>query len=576
MCGIAGMILDRKVDRNEFKKMLDFLTHRGPDEEGIYETEQAILGIKRLMIIDMETGKQPQHNETGDLTIIFNGEIYNYKEVRHELKGKHTFKTRSDTEVIIHAYEEYGEECVHHFNGMFAFAIWDKKKLFIARDRIGKKPLYYYHKKGMFLFASEIKAILGIVDCNSKIPENLFVFENPLDGETLFEDIYTLPRSSKLIYENNKLRIEKYWDIDVEPDYSMSEKECIEKLRWLIEDAVHLRLRSDVPIGCFLSGGLDSSIITCLAKPERVFICNFPYGNKYDELHYAELVADYVGSIKHIVKPTAKDFQELLPHIIYMLDQPVGTAAPIAEFMLNQEASKYVKVLLSGLGTDEFFGGYMRHLFMLMEDNIVNNPAIKNYTSLAKYFWGDKFFDPMYKRYLQLIQRGEPVTDKPLQRVKNTFSKFKDIINQISYTDFQISLPGLLMMSDRASSAYSTESRSPFLDYRIIEFSYKMPPELKIKNNRTKYIIHKVAEGIVPEPILKRKEKMGFTVPMNHWLSNSLKDWSTILIENLKQRNLNFDMNNDSPRGEFDRKKYQRLSLELWYQIFIDKTVMSE
>ena len=570
MCGLAGIVSDHKVSECQFQRMLDRLSHRGPDEEGIYKSGPAMLGIRRLSIVDMERGKQPLCNDSGEICIVFNGEIYNYLEIRRELEGKYRFRTDGDTEVVLRAYEEWGEGCVHHFNGMFVFVILDREKIFVARDRIGKKPVYYHHRDGLFVFASEIKALLAIVETKPQFSEHFMVFENVLAEETLFHDIYALPRSSTLVYENDAIRVQKYWDIEREPDYSLSEGYCVEKLRWLMEDAVRIRCQRGMQIGCLLSGGLDSSIVTCLAKPEHVFICHFPYGEKYDELHYAELVADYVGTEKHIVRPSENDFQELFPWINYMLDQPVGTAATIAEFLLNREAKRHVKVVLNGLGIDEFFGGYVRHLMMVIENEIVHNPMLRNYRSLAQYFWGDQMFAPPHERYFHLLRRGQPTTDEPLRLVERCFAKFRDVINQVSYTDFQISLPGLLMMTDRAASAFGIEARSPFLDYRIVEFSYEIPPQFKIKSDRMKCIVRKAARGIVPDAILQRRDKMGFSVPVNHWLSGCLRSWSDDLIEKLSRRGYNSSDGEKPNRGEFDRHKYQSVSFELWHEQFFN------
>ncbi|MBN1205669.1 MAG: asparagine synthase (glutamine-hydrolyzing) [Myxococcaceae bacterium] len=562
------MVSERPIDKRRFQRMLESLSHRGPDDEGVYETERVMLGIRRLSIVDVENGHQPQYNESGDLCIIFNGEIYNHRELRGEIGQKHHFRTESDTELILHAYEEWGEECVHRFNGMFVFAIKDGDRIFIARDRLGEKPLYYHHRDGLFVFASEAKAMLSVIETAPRIPESLLVFENLLDDETLFEGIHALPAASTLTYEDGKVHVRKYWDIHITPDYSLSEGFCIEKLRWLMQDAVRLRIPQSMPFGCLLSGGIDSSIVACLARPEHVFICHFPYGEQYDELHYAELVADHVGARKHIIRPDDEDFREFFPWVVYMLDQPVGTAAAIAEFLLNREASQHVKVVLNGLGLDEFFAGYIRHLLMALEETIVQTPALKNYSSLAQYFWNQQMFTPLHERYFHLIQRGASKTEGPLRRVQECFARFRDVLNQVSYTDACISLPGLLTLTDRASSAFGIEARSPFLDYRIVEFSYQIPPQLKLKGDQTKYLVRKAAEGLIPQAILDRKEKMGFVVPVNHWFSGRLRSWSEELMEKLKRRGGVHAIPESSERGEFDRSRYQSVSLELWYEQF--------
>ncbi|MBL7196718.1 MAG: asparagine synthase (glutamine-hydrolyzing) [Candidatus Omnitrophica bacterium] len=562
MYGIVGL-----WGKGDIHKMADILTHRGPDGEGFYFGEKVKLGARCLKIMDRLSGEQPQFNEDKSICVVLNGEVYNFLELRNQLK-RHAFNTNTDTEVIVHAYEEFGVDCVNKFNGQFAFALWDGKILLLARDRLGQKPLYYYFKNNFFIFASEIKSILTHVQAYPNITENFEVFETPVGVETLFKDIFSLPPASILIYDGREINIRKYWQITSGQPVQLSEEQCIEKLRWLIEDSVRLRLRGDVPFGLYLSGGLDSGLIAYLAKPPYVFSCYYNLGEHFDEIHYAQSVAKEIGAEHLIVKPTPFDFQKCYEKIIWHLDQPIATASTISAFLLAKEASQFVKVVLNGEGGDELFGGYIRYLLMAIENRLSEALELKSYHSLAKYFWSDSVFNDPAERYFELTKRGVPKTDLPLKGIKNIFSRHRDLINQMSTCDIEITLPSLLILADRACSAFGLENRSPYLDYRIVEFAFSLPSEMKIKECQTKYILRKLARGIVPDEIIERKDKKGLATPIFKWFSNDLHDWSSNLINSFKKRRIRIERGKS--RGEFDRHLYTVVSLELWYRIFID------
>lgn len=563
MCGIAGI-----WGKGNIKKMLDALSHRGPDGEGVYSNEELKLGARCLKITDFLNGDQPIYNEDKTICVVLNGEIYNYLEIKKELKEKHVFKTKTDTEVIAHAYEEFGIDCVNRFNGSFALAIWDGKFLFLVRDRIGQKPLYYYHKHNRFIFASEIKGILTQVDAIPNITENFKVFETTLDEETLFKDIFSLPPASILIFDGININIKKYWELKSNSSIYSSEKQYIEKLRWLIEDAVRLHLRGESSIGLFLSGGLDSSLIAYLVKPKHVFSCHYKLGEDFDELQYAQLVAKDIGAKLHVIEPVSSDFQKFYEKIIWHLDQPIATASTLSNFLLAKEASQFVRVVLNGEGADELFGGYIRYLLMLIEDRLSKTPQIKNYHSLAKYFWNENIFNDPAERYFELTKRGIPQTGFPLNKIKEIFSRHNQLIDKMCAADIETTLPSLLMMGDRVCGAFGLENRSPYLDYRIVELAFSLPSELKIKDYQTKYILRKVAKGIVPDEIIERKYKTGLITPVAQWFSNDLCNWINLLIERFKKRNI--EIEKGKGRGEYDRYLYMLISLELWHQIFID------
>jgi len=563
MCGIAGI-----WGKGDIDKMLNALSHRGPDSKGVHSGKELKLGVRCLKITDFLKGDQPIYNEDKTICVVLNGEIYNYLEIKKELKEGHIFKTKTDTEVIVHAYEEFGIDCVNKFNGSFALAIWDGKYLFLVRDKIGQKPLYYYHKDNRFIFASEIKGILTQVDAIANITENFKVFETTLDEETLFKDIFSLPPASTLVFDGVSISIKKYWELKSENSVYLCEEQYMAELRWLIEDAVRLHLRGEPGIGLFLSGGLDSSLIAYLAKPKHVFFCHYKLGENFDELQYAQLVAKDIGAELHVIEPVSSDFQKFYKKIIWHLDQPIATASTLSSFLLAKEASQFVKVVLNGEGADELFGGYIRYLFMLTEDRLGKIPELKNYHSLAKYFWNENIFNDPAERYFELTKRNIPQTSVPLNKIKEIFSRHNQLIDKMCATDIEITLPSLLMMGDRACSAFGLENRSPYLDHRIIELALSLPSELKIKDYQTKYILRKVAKGIVADKIIERKYKTGLITPISQWFSNDLHSWINLLVEKFKKRNIEIEKGRG--RGEYDRYLYMLISLELWYQIFID------
>ncbi|HEV8335589.1 MAG TPA: asparagine synthase (glutamine-hydrolyzing), partial [Candidatus Polarisedimenticolia bacterium] len=320
MCGIAGI-----WGKADISDATEILFHRGPDASGTVTSGDVSLGSRRLKVIDLKTGAQPMSTEDGRFTLVFNGMIFNYREIRKELEERHRFRTQSDTEVILHAYAEWGERCLDRFIGMFAFAIWDGKELFLARDRMGEKPLYYSLPRGplRFAFASEIKSLLTLLDAEPALPEEYGAFETSIAEQTLFKGILSLPPGCFMRYDGEKARVRRYWEIPSFDGPYDKEAYYVEKLRWLLEDAVKLRLRSDVPVGVFLSGGLDSSLIACLAKPDVVFSCRYPYGPRYDEFEHAQTVARHVGAKQVVVQPTAEDFKRDYPRILWHLDQPI-------------------------------------------------------------------------------------------------------------------------------------------------------------------------------------------------------------------------------------------------------------
>ena len=562
MCGIAGF-----WGKADISDATEVLYHRGPDASGTAVAGPVSLGNRRLKVIDLKTGQQPMMNEDGRLTLVFNGMIFNYRELRRELEGKHRFASQSDTEVILHAFEEWGEKCLDRFIGMFAFALWDGRELFLARDRMGEKPLYYTVPRGRlrFAFASEIKSLLTLVDAPPDLGEGYGSFETAVGDRTLFKGILSLPPGCFLRFDGRRAKVTRYWEIPSSDGPYEKESTYVEKLRWLIEDAVRLRLRSDVPVGVFLSGGLDSSLIACIARPDVVFSCRYPYGPRYDEFEHAQLVARHVKARQVVIQPTAADLKRDYPRILWHLDQPIATASPIGEFSLAREASRHVKVVMGGQGADECFGGYIRYLLMTTEESLGSREELRHYLPLARYFWNSQMFGDPAQRYFQLIRRSATEDESGLARVREAFGRHVHLVDRVGRADIELSLPSLITMNDRAAAAWGLENRTPFLDHRIVELAFQIPPELKIRDMEQKVILRKVARGLVPDQIIDRKDKKGLIVPIQLWLKNELRGWARSLVASLRKRPLYRQIPPEgASRGEFDRRLYSLLSLELW------------
>lgn len=566
MCGIAGFYA-RPGAAFDVDPMSRAIAHRGPDEARELRDGSVQLAIRRLSIIDLVTGSQPIANESGTVHVVYNGEIFNFRALRDELAAKgHVFTTRTDTEVLVHGYEEWGERVVDRLNGQFAFAIRDGDRLFLARDRMGEKPLYWARTDDGFFFASEIKGLLPHVPTRPRVEESYWVWDTALAPDTLFEGIEELPPAHTLSFDGRDVVIRRYWEIPNGEPSTRSESDLIEELRELLIDAVTIRLMSDVDLGIFLSGGIDSAAIACIAKPDIAFTCRFPLGSKFDEFPYAELVAKHVGARQVVVTPTAEDFRAKLPSVIGSLDQPVATASVIAEFMLAEAARDHgIKVILGGQGADEVFGGYVRYLLMAWEDRLARSEELASYQSLARYFWNPRMFGDPAHRYFELVARYRPERPEPyFELVRRMFARHAALVDRMGNFDAHVSLPSLLTMNDRACAAVGLENRCPFLDHRLIEFGFRLPERCKIDENGTKRILRKALRGIVPDAILDRRDKKGLVVPFHDWLFGPLDAWARDLETSLAAR---IDMpGNGSPRGEFDRGRYSRVSLELWFR----------
>jgi len=544
------------------------LTHRGPDDEGFFSDGPVHFGARRLAIIDLNTGHQPLATADGTHWITYNGELFNYLEIREELgKLGYEFKTTSDTEVVVTAYKAWGARCLERFIGMFAFAIWDGRELFAARDRLGEQPLYYWHPGERLLFASEIKALLVEVAPEAALDDRFPVLETVLEPDTLFRGIKALEPGCHLTFDGRELKLARYWSIPEGPIDTRNPDELTEELKALLDDAVRLRLRSDVPVGLFLSGGLDSSLLAGLARPRKTFTCHLPYGSAYDEVAYARLMAESIDTELHVTTVGPEDFRRDFPKVIWHLEQPIATTSSIAEFALARLARQHVKVAIGGQGADEAFGGYVRYALMAEEERMGASALFKEYHPLARLLWGPQVFGPPADRYFRLLQRG-PGSEAPRLEARRIFERKGGLVDRMGAVDFRMTFPSLITMNDRAAAAFGVENRTPLLDHRLIEFAFRLPPELKIHGGQTKVLLRRASRGVVPDAIIDRPEKKGLGVPVGRWLRNELKDWADDLSKSLEGRGVRLASSED--RGEFDRTLFTKISLELWFRTFID------
>jgi asparagine synthase (glutamine-hydrolysing) len=629
MCGICGVYhfdRERQASRQVLQTMAYALRHRGPDDEDYRIFGPAGFAHKRLSIIDLsEAGRQPMTNEDGTLWIILNGEIYNYLEIRQQLVQRgHQFRSYSDTEVILHLYEDEGPACVTKLNGMFSFVIWNEKdrSLFAARDHFGIKPFYYAIHDNTFIFGSEIKSLLMYGSLEPEIDPNgladYLTFQFTLGDKTLFHNIKKLlPGHTLTVNSDGLVHTQKYWDLDFTVDTHHTEEYFEYQLARLLEDAVRIQLRADVPVGAHLSGGVDSSTVTSLAaslldSQIHTFSGGFHDGTQYDETYYARLLSQHSNTRHHEVFPTAQEFVDVLPKLIYHMDEPAAGPGLFPQYYVSKLAGQNVKVVLGGQGGDEIFGGYTRYLVAYLEECIrggiegtqeddkyvvtfasilENLPQLQGYQPMLRHFWSDGLFEAPDLRYFRLIDRSQEARQfvdlelvsgaagySPLDAFRDQFNAggVGSYINRMTRFDLKTLLPALLHVEDRTSMSVSIESRVPLLDHRIAELVASIPPKIKYKGGRSKHLFRKVVQHIVPEEILNRKDKMGFPVPLNEWYRKPPVDefvCDTLLSIQARQRGFlnNVQVNTliHSERA-FGRNIWGLLSLELWMQAFID------
>jgi asparagine synthase (glutamine-hydrolysing) len=626
MCGIGAVCAlgpDPVEDLGSKLAAINWLQrHRGPDGEELWLHERGNVGFahRRLSIIDLVSGDQPMRDDAGNW-ITYNGETYNYLELRDEI-GRDRFATTSDTEVILRAYQKWGDDCLTHLRGMFAFALWDepRQRLFCARDRFGIKPLYYTQVDGVFYCASEVKALLPFVPCietDHEAFKDYLAFQFCLDGKTLFKGIRELLPGHSLVVERGQVRVRRYWDVHYDLDFDHTEKYFEDRLRELLDDSVAMHLRADVPVGAYLSGGLDSSIVAALASnivgPRfQAFTGKFAVGPEYDESRYAREVAEQHGFALHEVGITAADFAEQIRQVVYHLDYPVAGPGSFPQYLVSRLASRHMKVVLGGQGGDEIFGGYTRYLvayfeqcikaaidgtmhngnFVVTYESILPNlVALRNYKPMLREFWRDGLFEDLDQRYFRLINRapalGHEIRWSALGDGYSPYETFRTIFqadnvgkesyfDSMTHFDFKTLLPALLQVEDRMSMAHGLESRVPFVDHRVVEFAATMPSNVKFKNGEMKHILKQSLRDVLPAAVAERKDKMGFPVPLQEWLTGPLYGFVREILESPNARHRELTDNcavlesiDQEPR--FGRTIWGLLCLELWQQEFHDQ-----
>jgi asparagine synthase (glutamine-hydrolysing) len=625
MCGIAGAFhlslepVPQLVPT--LRVMNDLQRHRGPDGAGTWEHPTACAGFAhcRLSIIDLAAGAQPMTDGAGNW-LTFNGEIYNYVELRQEIGPEH-FQTHSDTEVILHAYRKWGEGCVERLRGMFAFALWDerRRRLFCARDRFGIKPFYYTLHDGVLYFASEVKALLPflpeVATDPAALKEYLF-FQLCLDGKTLFKDVHELLPGHVLTAGAGRALTRRYWQVYYHLDLQHTEAFFIERLTELVRESVDIHKRSDVPIGAYLSGGLDSSIIACLATRDsgagfEGFCGKFSVSDRYDESRYARAVAEWRGFPLHEIDMTAADFVTHLPAVIYHLDYPVAGPGSFPQYLVSRLASGRRKVVLGGQGGDEIFGGYVRYLiayfeqcikaaidgtmhsgnFIVTYESIIPNlGALREYKPLLQEFWREGLFEDLDRRYFRLINRapslgrevrwdlleGHDVFETFLRLFRADNVGKESYFDRMTHFDFKTLLPALLHVEDRVSMAHGVESRVPFLDHPLVELAAAMPANVKFKGGAMKHVLRSAMQDQLPPVVRERKDKMGFPVPLTEWIKGEARDfvWDTLSAAQALGRDVIDNravLDGLASEPQFGRKIWGLLSLELWQQQFHDR-----
>ena len=617
VCGIAGIIRwdGRPVFENEIRSMCGAMVHRGPDEEGIYLGGHVALGMRRLSIIDLDNGQQPVSNEDGSVWVVFNGEIYNYQELRRQLEENgHRFRTASDTETIVHLYEDLGARLVDRLRGMFAFALWDERRrqLLLARDRLGIKPLYYAQSNGTLAFSSELKPILQLPHIGRELAweavRHLFTFLATSSTQSIVQSVRKLePASVAIGTPGRELQIQRYWDVAFEPDETATESDLVDRLRELLTEAVSLHQVSDVPVGAFLSGGIDSSaVVATMAGVTRGRVKTFSIGfaeAEYDELGHARRVADAYGTEHHelILRPNVV---EIVEDLAWYLDEPFGDTSAIPTYMVSKLAAEHVKVVLTGDGGDELFAGYDKYVTEKRERKYDRVPAAIRKTlgvvgrAMPEGMRGRRFLRHLglegARRYLdastlfrvdelrrlfrdeafEAMSRSEPWADS----LSCLAGRDADWMGALQYRDLHTYLPlDILTKVDRMTMAHSIEARPPLLDHRLVEFAATIPARFRLHDGTTKYLLKQAMRGILPDEIIDRR-KQGFAVPLSHWFRGELAPFARdLLLSDTCRRRGVFNslaierlLRLHAGGRDVDLQLWTLMSFELWCQRFLD------
>jgi asparagine synthase (glutamine-hydrolysing) len=632
VCGIYGQLTDSELNVRRAEQSTDLLSHRGPDERGTVLRGNVFLGMRRLSIIDLSGGQQPIWNEDQTCCAVYNGELYNFLELRPQLESRgHFFRTRSDTEVVLHAYEEWGPNCLRRFNGMFAFAIWDERagRLFLARDRIGEKPLYYYQDSKRLIFGSEIKAILAdpVVPrrLNPRGLANFLCFGHAVAPETIYQNIYKLLPGHYLIAQDAQIRTNRYWDVGEEPQLPvgsvLTECEYARRILSLLDDSVRRRMVADVPVGAFLSGGVDSSAIVALMKrhasgPVRTFSLGFNIGGAcYNELSDANIVAKLLGTEHHELHAEHVSLIQTLRALVYHYDEPFADPAAFPLYLLSRFAREHVKVVLSGDGGDELFGGYRRYaadrfasLYQRLPAALTKNlipamigklPRLRRVKCAFRTLgladparryasWLTVFSPEMQAELLGGDLWGAIADHDPAVPYHDYYHALNratagDHLNRLMYIDLKTLLvDGYMEKVDKATMACGLEARVPLLDHRLVELAFQIPGHFKISGRTSKYIFKRAVRDLVPLSVL-RKPKHGFAVPLDPWFRGELKDFSfEVLLDGRTRRRGYFNTGfierlwreHLSGRHVWAEHLWVLLNFELWHRIYMENEMI--
>lgn len=625
MCGIAGILrLDGSPEpqlRAQLGAMGELIRHRGPDGDALWSHARQHVGFahRRLSIIDLSTGDQPMTDRRGNW-IAYNGEIYNYIELRQEI-GADKFVTASDTEVILEAYRKWGDNCVSHLRGMFAFAIWDeeRQRLFCARDRFGIKPFYYAVSEGRFYFASEAKAILPFltrVETDLHAFRDYLTFQFCLAGKTLFRNVHELLPGHTLSVERGRVTTRRYWEVFYDLDWDHTPRYFEEKLEGLLAESVKLHLRADVPLGAYVSGGFDSSVVASLASQQIGsqligFTGKFAEGPEYDESAHARAVAAHAGFPLHEVEITSQDFIDNIQKVVYHMDYPAAGPGSFPQYMVSKLAAQHRKVVLGGQGGDEIFGGYARYLvayfeqciksaiegtaqagnFVVTYESIIPQlVTLRNYKPMLKEFWRSGLFDDMDQRYYRLINRAPQLGDEIRWDALGDYSAFdtyaeifhghnvrkESYFDLMTHFDFKTLLPALLQVEDRVSMAHGLESRVPLLDHPLVEFAATVPANVKFKNGHLKHLFKSTLGRVLPDSVRLRSDKMGFPTPLTEWVTGPAREFVNDILGSRAALTRDLVDNRQvadkiGRESKFGRNIWGLLSLELWQQEFHDR-----
>jgi asparagine synthase (glutamine-hydrolysing) len=612
LCGFTGEILDRD---KTLENMTEIITHRGPDSKGFYTDEAIAMGFRRLSIIDLEQGHQPIYNEDKSLVLMFNGEIYNYQELREELLQKgHRFATHADSEVLVHGFEEWGEAMLDRLRGMFAFAIWNRgdRSLFLARDFFGIKPMHYAQVGDHFVYASEIKSILEFPQYEKKFNEPMLdrylSFQYAVPPETFFEGIYCLLPGHYLWYRDGKVTTTRYWEPAFHPDESLTEEEAVQKIYEVFENSVNAHKISDVEVGCFLSSGVDSSYVSTYFADQKTFTVGFDFGEKYNEISWAERLSGKIGVEHHTHLISSEEFWGNIERVQYHMDQPLADPSCIALYFVSKLASEYVKVVLSGEGADELFGGYNIYKepaacrkFQRMVPRPLRRAIAKVVGALPFHFKGqsflirasqdveEKFIGNAYMYTLKdkkRLMKNPAQATNPKELCAPYYGRVKsyDDVTKMQYLDINLWMLGdILLKADRMSMANSLELRVPFLDKEVFRVASSLPTRLRVTRENTKYAMRKAAARRLP-PETAEKRKLGFPVPTRVWLRD--EKYYQVVKEMFQSPSAERFFNtkellkflDEHYRGKADnsRKVWTVYIFLVWYQIYFGEGTPKE